>query len=673
MSDRPGWILATVAIGYDPNDHSGANFYAWTSRGFGVIVRLNNGYGSTGTIPTVEHYEQFAARCANFVGASPGVDRVIIGNEPNHENERPNGVYITPEQYARCFTICRNAIKGVSVNIQVMPAPVAPYHADGMDCMEYWRKLLERIKANGGCDGIPLHAYTRSSNPVDITSTATMGPPLEGQYSGFLTYQNQADIAAGLGFGGLPAYITEFNELLDQGWDDANTGVVQAAYREINEWNLGGEKPQIHALCLYRSNRDDKWSFADKNGVKEDFRQAVAVGYTVASTPQPQPPEPTPPTPEPARDIDPHLLARGVKFDFVKVPAGTLYWRITYAEHLDEQEADGVGPDHHILGEIIKNGVQTAGVPVGIQWPSGSTTVVSKADDPNATYNYDYPMSKSLNEYSIQIADGAPTDSASGIGMGANGNPAIHTSTWITWELTLSSGHAPPIVPPATEIESARVTARDGLNLRRGPGTEFAVLGTLGYGSTVLHDDEQQGWLHVVDGWVSAEYVGEPAGAETTQAPPITPGGLVHPLPGSVITQHFYQHAENYEQWGLVGHDGTDLGGVGSGTPVYCVAAGVVKVATFDKDYGNYLFVQHDQLGCTTMYCHASELLVGPGAHVSAGQTIMKVGTTGNSSGPHLHFEVRLINPDGSYKQNTPQVRGRVDPQTWCALYGLEL
>jgi hypothetical protein len=588
MSDRPGWIVATVAIGYDPADHSGANFYAWTSRGYGVIVRLNNGYGSTGTIPTVEHYEQFAARCANFVGASPGVYRVIIGNEPNHANERPGGVYITPEQYARCFTMCRNAIKGVSVQIQVMPAAIAPYHADGMDCMEYWRKMLERIKANGSCDGIILHAYTRSSNPADITSTAMMGPPLEGQYSGFLTYQNQADIATANGFGGLPAYITEFNELLDHGWDDANTGVVQAAYREINEWNLGGEAPKIHALCLYRSNHDDKWSFADKNGVKDDFRQAVSAGYTVASTPTPPTPTPEPPEPEPARDIDPRLYERGVTFDFASVPAGTAYWRIVKAYWLDEDEADTVGPDHHMLGTVVRDGQEVGGVLLRVDWPGGGVaSVVSKVNDPNAIYNWNYPMSSSLNEFSVQVYDGAPSDKASGIGMGKDGNPSIHTSTWIDFLWTISEGPETPIPPPLPRAEI-----------------------------------------------------------------------LVWPVVGA-ITQHF---GEGPAQFGQQGHNGIDIAVV-EGTPVAAIADGEVMFTGFDQSYGNYVRCYHPAIHSHSFYAHLASIDCSPGELVKQGAWIGHSGNTGNSTGPHLHFELRAGSRDAYYEHVTyGYSKGRYNP-----------
>jgi hypothetical protein len=599
MSDRPGWIVATVAIGYDPADHSGANFYAWTSRGYGVIVRLNNGYGSTGTIPTVEHYEQFAARCANFVGASPGVYRVIIGNEPNHENERPNGVYITPEQYARCFTMCRNAIKGVSVQIQVMPAAIAPYHADGMDCMEYWRKMLGRIAANGGCDGIILHAYTRSSNPADITSTAMMGPPLEGQYSGFLTYQNQADIASSAGFGGLPAYITEFNELLDHGWDDANTGVVQAAYREINNWNLGGEKPQIHALCLYRSNRDDKWSFADKNGVKDDFRQAVSAGYTVASTPTPPDPTPEPtPTPEPDTTYptywDERLTERGCTLTPAQVSVGDDVWRVTVGRWFDEDEAQG---RTNIFVRVLDEwGNLAIGQPLTFFWSSGSSTKPTEhKSDPwlasmgmGADYSLDFGMTHVAPSYGVDI-DGGFSDFIDGCGLGSIEQPqyTIHVAYFFEIQLVTASE---PVIPPIP--------------------------------------------------------------TPTPQA------GLIWPVAGAV-TQWF---GEGPPAFGQKAHNGIDIAVV-EGTPVLCIADGEVMYAGADISYGLYVRVFHPAIHSHSFYAHLSAFDVLIGQPVKQGEPVGASGNSGNSTGPHLHFELRAGSRDAYYESVTVgYTQGRYNP-----------
>src|SRR5262245_42993120 len=138
--------------------------------------------------------------------------------------------------------------------------------------------------------------------------------------------------------------------------------------------------------------------------------------------PQPQPPEPAPepePEPMPIRDIDPDLIARGVTFTYATVPDGTGYWRVVKAEWLDEAEADAVGPDHHILGDIRKENNLAADIPMLITWPSGSTHIISKHDQ-NAAYNYDFPMTSSLNEFAITVADGNPSDKVSGIGMGKN-------------------------------------------------------------------------------------------------------------------------------------------------------------------------------------------------------------------------------------------------------------
>ena len=118
-----GWCLDTVEL----SKHPTAPNYAALRGDINWIVRLNWGYGSTGTIPLPDDYPKMAAACAEYVAKSQGATWFIIGNEPNHEQERPNGVYITPEQYARCFILCRDAIKQARSSAKVIPAPCAPY------------------------------------------------------------------------------------------------------------------------------------------------------------------------------------------------------------------------------------------------------------------------------------------------------------------------------------------------------------------------------------------------------------------------------------------------------------------------------------------------------------------------------------------------------------------
>ena len=90
-------------------------------------------------------------------------------------------------------------------------------------------------------------------------------------------------------------------------------------------------------------------------------------------------------------------------------------------------------------------------------------------------------------------------------------------------------------------------------------------------------------------------------------------------------------------------HGGIDFG-VSSGTPVYAADDGVViKTANLTTSYGTYVVIQHAG-GLQTWYAHGTRgsILVSAGQTVSRGQQIMLSGNTGNSTGPHLHFEVRV-------------------------------
>jgi len=86
-------------------------------------------------------------------------------------------------------------------------------------------------------------------------------------------------------------------------------------------------------------------------------------------------------------------------------------------------------------------------------------------------------------------------------------------------------------------------------------------------------------------------------------------------------------------------HSGIDFAGA-LGTPVHAAGDGVVVQARYSKDYGNVVMIDHGQ-GLVTLYAHNSRLEVRPGDVVLAGQEISKIGSTGRSTGPHLHFEVR--------------------------------
>ncbi len=120
-----------------------------------------------------------------------------------------------------------------------------------------------------------------------------------------------------------------------------------------------------------------------------------------------------------------------------------------------------------------------------------------------------------------------------------------------------------------------------------------------------------------------------------------TGGKMVWPLPGAyTITSPFGNRLHPILKVYKL-HTGVDIAGSNcNGKPVVAAAAGTVIVAKYSSSYGNYVVIDHGG-GITTLYAHSSKLEVKAGDKVKAGQEIMKVGTTGYSTGPHLHFEVR--------------------------------
>ncbi len=86
-------------------------------------------------------------------------------------------------------------------------------------------------------------------------------------------------------------------------------------------------------------------------------------------------------------------------------------------------------------------------------------------------------------------------------------------------------------------------------------------------------------------------------------------------------------------------HDGIDIGAQ-TGTGIYAAASGVVTYAGVVDGYGNYIIIDHKN-GYETAYAHCDEILVCEGDSVEQSQLIAYMGSTGRSTGPHLHFEVK--------------------------------
>ncbi len=89
-------------------------------------------------------------------------------------------------------------------------------------------------------------------------------------------------------------------------------------------------------------------------------------------------------------------------------------------------------------------------------------------------------------------------------------------------------------------------------------------------------------------------------------------------------------------------HAGVDIA-ANEGTPIYSSYDGTVIKSTYDSWNGNYLKIKHEN-NIMTVYCHCKELKVKKGDTVKAGQVIATIGSTGSSTGPHLHYELRINN-----------------------------
>ena len=122
------------------------------------------------------------------------------------------------------------------------------------------------------------------------------------------------------------------------------------------------------------------------------------------------------------------------------------------------------------------------------------------------------------------------------------------------------------------------------------------------------------------------------AATQAAVSAPAGTGALAWPVSGPVTSGFGVR-------WGRM-HEGIDIG-VGEGTPVQAAAAGVVIYAGWMSGYGNLVVIDHGN-GLSTAYAHNSSLVVGVGRSVAGGEIVSYSGNTGNSTGPHVHFEVRV-------------------------------
>lgn len=201
----------------------------------------------------------------------------------------------------------------------------------------------------------------------------------------------------------------------------------------------------------------------------------------------------------------------------------------------------------------------------------------------------------------------------------------------------------------------------DGLRVRTGPslkhrivdgvnaGQTFKYLGRTGNWTKIMHEGEKR---FVYSGYVKKYSV---SGKSAKKASFSSSTGFMRPTSGS-ITQGYGNASGKY---GYTFHNGIDFGAP-TGTPVKAAAAGKVIKSSYQGAYGNHVMVEHKVNGIsyTTVYAHLSKRSVFVGQSIPKGANIGAVGSTGNSSGSHLHFEIHR----GNYVYSGSSAASSVNP-----------
>lgn len=134
------------------------------------------------------------------------------------------------------------------------------------------------------------------------------------------------------------------------------------------------------------------------------------------------------------------------------------------------------------------------------------------------------------------------------------------------------------------------------------------------------------------------------------------------------ITQAFGVNAADYKKFGLKGHEGIDLIPTGTVLDVFCLADGVVVLDDDEVDsvasdpYGKIVTIWHPTLKLATMYCHLASNTVAKGQQVKKGDKIGVMGSTGNSTGPHLHLNLFQVDDNGVRLNRDNGYNGGIDP-----------
>jgi len=207
---------------------------------------------------------------------------------------------------------------------------------------------------------------------------------------------------------------------------------------------------------------------------------------------------------------------------------------------------------------------------------------------------------------------------------------------------------AKKVQEPVTKKEPVRgYVNADRVRVRKAPSMEAPVLTHLNADTPVeiLTDNSSNGWIQVhmenagVEGWIWSAYIDASGSAVKTRERRRDDYSFALPLGNAVITDAYgvrRSHPVNGGRGRM--HTGVDLRAT-YGTPVFAVSSGVVVAGMNDYYYGQYIDLDHGD-GKRSRYAHLSKPLVSVGTHVDKGERIALTGDSGQTTGPHLHFEL---------------------------------
>ncbi len=588
------------------------------------------------------------------------------------------------------------------------------------DWVKYMQDILT-ILGPGGLDGITIHAYTHGVDPALITLNSPMDPPFENRQFNFQVYRDWMN-AIPANLRNLPVFISETDQI--EAWADSNSGWVQAAYAEINAWNSQPANQRIRTLCLYRWPNFDQWGIESKSGVIEDFRTALTNNYVVSDDiggGGGGDPIGAFKSGDIVRATGNINLRRspgyiGKAFDDVatRIPTGAsltvldstsvrrdnlTWWNVRSAA--GTQIVDGwvaqVAPQGTTL--LVKIGETPPVVPATIaigatirtraivrlrlspgylgkppsdvirELPAGQTGVIISG--PSTADSLTWWLTRLDNSASAGwVAERLPNGTRILEAITPAPPPPSAVSAFAIGDLIQSAGTArvrrtPGVNSKPSDDVLGGFYPKTTLNVIEGPRvvdglTWWRVGGIMQTGDEVL------GWVAQVAGTTTILRIATQLPG-TTIADKTNGVYLAAPYQGKFgIAQLWGENPAVYSQIGydgvpLLGHNGVDFL-TPTGTPLLATDNGVASevVANDPTGFGNYVKLQHSW--GESVYAHMLDFSIGQGQGVSRGQLLGRSGATGNVTGPHLHFAIR-INPYnrrdgwGGYSDPLPYMR----------------